>query len=421
MKKIIIFGLFCLFLMILGCADSGNSGETADNGNDSGDENTDTMSGENNDKVDTNDSVDSIPDDSDSEPDNSNSEPDDGNQYPCNPNPCKDIDNSTGNCKTNSLTSNYYVCECKNGYVFDGASCIKNSSDLPLCSPESKTPCIDAETALIWSGKTAEKMEWADAVDYCNNLSEGGYNDYRLPSTKVLQTLLLNCDFIENEWHCHGGAKTDGSYSKFGEIAFLWSTYISQDYEKHYGIDFLDGSLKNKDSAYARCVRKDFPDSREAKCSGLPENTTWISDTVMQTWDWDDMWTPTTEGKSIDDNENKNGCFFECTDKNFIFSNGTCVQRNIKTECKSNVDCERASYCDIENPVQDAELGIIYYCRKRQVCSSQADCPISWKCKVSEGFCITNKEADGILCKSSDDCTDPAYPICNLASGECVP
>ncbi|MBP5406570.1 DUF1566 domain-containing protein [bacterium] len=36
MKKIIIFGLFCVSLMILGCGDSGNSGKTTDNGNDSG-------------------------------------------------------------------------------------------------------------------------------------------------------------------------------------------------------------------------------------------------------------------------------------------------------------------------------------------------------------------------------------------------
>ena len=36
MKKIIVFGLFCVSLMILGCGDSGNSGKTADNGNDSG-------------------------------------------------------------------------------------------------------------------------------------------------------------------------------------------------------------------------------------------------------------------------------------------------------------------------------------------------------------------------------------------------
>ncbi len=93
-------------------------------------------------------------------------------------------------------------------------------------------------------------------------------------------------------------------------------------------------------------------------------------------------------------------------------------QANVK--CNSNMDCGRDSYCDLENPKQDADLGmLVYYCKKRQLCATQADCPINWKCKVSEGFCITTKEADGILCKSNDDCQDPAFPVCNLATGEC--
>lgn len=91
-----------------------------------------------------------------------------------------------------------------------------------------------------------------------------------------------------------------------------------------------------------------------------------------------------------------------------------------KTNCNSNVDCNRDSYCDLDNPQQDAELGtLVYYCKKRQLCSTQADCPMNWKCKESEGFCITNKEADMVLCKSNDDCKDPNYPICNLSNGEC--
>ena len=93
----------------------------------------------------------------------------------------------------------------------------------------------------------------------------------------------------------------------------------------------------------------------------------------------------------------------------------------VSVRCNSNVDCSRDSYCDLENPQQDAELGtLVYYCRKRQLCSTQADCPINWKCKINEGFCITNKEAEGVLCKSNDDCLDPSYPKCNLATGECV-
>lgn len=91
-----------------------------------------------------------------------------------------------------------------------------------------------------------------------------------------------------------------------------------------------------------------------------------------------------------------------------------------KINCNSNVDCNRDSYCDLENPQQDVELGtLVYFCKKRQICATQADCPIKWKCKVSEGFCITDKEASAVLCSSDTDCKDPYYPKCNLASGEC--
>ena len=93
----------------------------------------------------------------------------------------------------------------------------------------------------------------------------------------------------------------------------------------------------------------------------------------------------------------------------------------VKTRCDSNADCARNAYCDLDNPQQDEELGtLVYYCRKRQLCSSQADCPINWKCKENEGFCITNKEADALFCKSNDDCkSDPNFPVCNLKTGEC--
>ena len=97
------------------------------------------------------------------------------------------------------------------------------------------------------------------------------------------------------------------------------------------------------------------------------------------------------------------------------------VEVDAKTTCNSNLDCgDRYSYCDLENPKQDDQLGtLVYYCKKRQFCSTQADCPTNWKCKESEGFCITNKEAEIVLCSSNSDCTDPNYPKCNLASGEC--
>ena len=90
----------------------------------------------------------------------------------------------------------------------------ENPDNLPECSPTSATPCIDSETGLIWSGKSAEKMHWTDAIDYCKNINEGGYSDWRLPSIAVLETLVKQCG---------SSGYSNGECSKFGDIVFLWA------------------------------------------------------------------------------------------------------------------------------------------------------------------------------------------------------
>ena len=170
MKNSIIFVLFCLSLLIFGCGDGGKSEKTADNGNDSGREtgslygecypnetcdkglecdvennicikkpnennndqndsendNSDTMSYEdddisdisseqNDDTVDTKDDSDnSITDDSDS-----------ATETPCKPNPCVNVENSTGTCTPIDETK--YSCWCKANYTWNESSCIADS------------------------------------------------------------------------------------------------------------------------------------------------------------------------------------------------------------------------------------------------------------------------------------------------------
>lgn len=338
--------------------------------------------------------------DSDNNP-NSDTTNDDSSE--CNPNPCKDLKNSTGNCSTNFYTSiptnfySQYVCECKKGYVFDGASCIKNSSNLPLCNPESKTPCIDAETALIWSAKTPEKMGKVDTMDYCNNLNEGGYNDWRLPSYKVLGTLLVNCEPPYDSGdaptlyaNCQGGSKSDGSYSKFGEVVFLWSATSG-------GISFLNGCLNpyKEGDAYARCVRKDFPDSHEAKClQGLPENAKWVTDTVTQTWDWSNMWSPTTEGKYGSNNENENGCFFKC-DSDYYYDKGGYVYNGIDIYGKCINPCISEPCKGVEHSTEECVIDVDnkdYQCK----------CESNWEWKRDEHICLPSSgiPIDGVTWSS---------------------
>lgn len=248
-----------------------------------------------------------------------------------------------------------------------------NPNNLPECSPESSTPCIDSEALdadsekayLIWSGKSPERLRWIDALDYCNNLNEGGFNDWQIPSAAALKTL-LRCELIPSsgEWGgsysyylCANGAKSNGENSKFEDIAFFWSS------QQGYGVDFYNGKIpesKNIDENFdVRCVRKEIT-SRQTKCSGLPENAEWNNfSEITQTWDWGKItktivggfggmedvgtlaWTPSAT-ESYSETPDSKACRYKCKEnyheynkqclnscKDIVIVNGSCT-----SECK---------------------------------------------------------------------------------------
>ena len=50
-------------------------------------------------------------------------------------------------------------------------------------------PCKDSKNGLMWSQKSKAPRNWYEAVDYCKNLNEGGFNDWQLPSISQLRTI----------------------------------------------------------------------------------------------------------------------------------------------------------------------------------------------------------------------------------------
>jgi len=48
----------------------------------------------------------------------------------------------------------------------------------------------DKSTGLMWQQKTAGSMTWKEAISYCEGLSLGGHDDWRLPNINELQSLL---------------------------------------------------------------------------------------------------------------------------------------------------------------------------------------------------------------------------------------
>ena len=283
MKRIlVVFALFCAFFLV-SCGSSDNNSaanmgklgkecypnETCDKGlrcdtdnnicvedpenpiNDS--DRTDSGSDVEPDTGSDSDSGDFAPDSGDTAPDNSDTTPDGGDTAPDSGDTTPDGGDTTPD--GGDTTPDGGDTAPDNGDSADDSDDSDTGTNpainLPECSPTSETPCIDAETDLIWSGKSPEKMHWADAVNYCKDLNEGGFNDWRLPSRDVLRSLVQNCDTSSG---CTGDS--DGTYSKFGDIVFLWSSTGGSSEAK--GIYFFTGADQSKsvdESFNARCVR----------------------------------------------------------------------------------------------------------------------------------------------------------------------
>ena len=151
-------------------------------------------------------------------------------------------------------------------------------------SQKAKSSNVQNQTGnLQWSNKSPNAMGWSDAVKYCINLDEGGYNDWRLPPIDELRTLIKNCPKTETGGICrisekngylapiHGG-DNNGScwcddrggsyYSKLGDEDGFWSSSSGQ-YDI-WSVNFRKGHVRRSfgiegegqyGTMYVRCSR----------------------------------------------------------------------------------------------------------------------------------------------------------------------
>lgn len=152
-------------------------------------------------------------------------------------------------------------------------------ADVSECSANGSFPCKDSANGLVWSAVSKNDMDWNKAVSYCDKLTEGGLNGWRLPTISELRTVIQNCagtvvggacavndpDHLSlvnddsSDCRCeYKGEDTDYSRLGDGDI-WLWSSSVSSDDgNDRWCAVFGEGGLApiGKDNVnFVRCVK----------------------------------------------------------------------------------------------------------------------------------------------------------------------
>jgi len=117
----------------------------------------------------------------------------------------------------------------------------------------------DSATYLQWQDDAAVKTirkSWIDAVDYCQTLTTGGKDDWRLPNNKELHTLMK---------YTSTSPTIDTSVFQNYYPGYYWSsTSYFSNRSKALHLSFHDGFSHYEEKSYRqyiRCVRKEESDS----------------------------------------------------------------------------------------------------------------------------------------------------------------
>ena len=129
-------------------------------------------------------------------------------------------------------------------------------------------------------------MNFTDAQTHCENLTDKGYTDWRLPTISELRTLILDCDTTKMPGGtcnlredselvclsvssdecaaiptCNSCGNTAGTHSKFGETSWIWSSSAVADENmagQIFSVNFRNAGINfqvDTNTNAVRCVR----------------------------------------------------------------------------------------------------------------------------------------------------------------------
>ncbi|MHA1866475.1 MAG: Lcl C-terminal domain-containing protein [Candidatus Heimdallarchaeaceae archaeon] len=176
----------------------------------------------------------------------------------------------------------------------------------------------DLVTGLMWQ-KTpdTQKYTWAEAFDYSENLTLGGYTDWRVPTIKELYSLIdfngnskanppvpyINTSVFDFYWGdvVNGERLIDAQF--WSSTAYVGKT-MGGDLSA-FGVNFADGRIKSYPrvksmfnftfTAYVRCVRgresygmNNFVDNGDGTITDLSTGLMWMKSDSGEAMNWED-------------------------------------------------------------------------------------------------------------------------------------
>ena len=108
---------------------------------------------------------------------------------------------------------------------------------------------VDNETGLQWQDNETVSKSWQNAINYCEDLTLGNYDDWRLPNINELSSIVDDTKLnpsLSSVFKSFASNSYWSSTTYAGTSYYAWYVYFSYGYQYYY---------YKSHSYYVRCVR----------------------------------------------------------------------------------------------------------------------------------------------------------------------